>query len=103
MNNYTLQFLACYIWIQHTYLNNVGYCEKEKSETHIRYAFYFSNESTPFYVLESSIENPVIREWVRFGNSVTFYRIGTPIMENCIHEQIRNVLFNTTQFDWIKV
>jgi hypothetical protein len=96
-------FLACYIWIEHTYHNHVGYCEKDKSETHIRYSFYFSNESTPFYVLESSLENPVIREWVRFDNVVTFHRIGKPIVPECVQEQIKNVLFNTTKFEWIRV
>ena len=98
-----IPFLACYIWIEHTYLNHVGYCEKVKSETHIRYSFYFSNESSPFYVLESSLENPVIREWVRFGKTVTFHRIGKPMMEKCIQSQIRNVLFNTTRFEWTRV
>lgn len=96
-------FLACRFWIEHTYHNHVGYCEKEKSENHIRYSFYFSNESSPFYVLESSLQNPVIREWVRFDNVVTLHRIGKPIISDCVYKQIESVLFNQTKFDWIGV
>ncbi len=104
MNNYTLQFLACYIWIEHTYSNHIGHCEKVKSETHIRYSFYFKNQTSPFFVLESSLENPVIREWVRFeSKGVTLNRVGIPQMSSDEGEQIRAVLFNTTRFEWVRV
>ena len=104
MTNYTLQFLACYIWIEHTYMNHVGYCEKETSENHIRYSFYFQNQSTPFFVLESSLINPVIREWVRFeSKGITLNRVGIPQLSLDEGEQIREVLFNTTRFEWIRV
>jgi hypothetical protein len=96
-------FLACRFWIEYTYRDHVGHCEKERSATHIRYSFYFSNESSPFYVLESNVQNPVIREWVRFDKAVTLYRIGKPILSNCVYKQVKNVLSKQTTFEWIRV